>query len=422
MNFDAAVAALEARQETRIELGLDRVRDHLQKVGSPHETLKCFHVAGTNGKGSTCAILASVLRAAGLRTGLYTSPHLSDVRERMTIDGEAVSRDEFARLMQSTLDADPGRKLTYFELLTSIAFQWFAARRCDVVVLETGLGGRLDATNVIGKPLASVISSIDFDHTQFLGRTLRSIASEKAGIIKAGRPALAGPMPPEALKVIAARAAEVGAPLTIVKPWKTVGVSWRRGAQSLLDGKRRYSLSLLGARQGVNAALAKAALDASGLAIPPAALRAGLAKTRWPGRFEVLASDGRRAILDGAHNAQAAKALADTFKASPWSRSDVRWIVGLMRDKDAAAVLAPLAPFLKDVVCVAPRSPRAMEPEKLARFVRAAAPAASVRVDDSPKAALDGWRAQARSPRLAVVCGSFYLVAEARELLGTPRD
>ena len=424
MNFAAAVAALEARQEARIELGLERVRDHLQRLGSPHEALRCVHVAGTNGKGSTCAILESVLRAAGLKTGLYTSPHLSDVRERVRVDGEPISRQDFAELMNVTLSEDLARRLTYFELLTSLAFQWFTRRRCDVVVLETGLGGRLDATNVIGAPLASVITSIDFDHTQFLGRTLRSIASEKAGIIKAGRPALCGPMAPEALAVMRARAEEVGARLSVVKPWRIAAVDWRRGRQTLLEGRKRRTLSLLGERQGVNAALARAALDSAGLEVSPAAWREGLANARWPGRFEVIFSPkkGHVAVLDGAHNPQASKALAETWKRSPWSRGSARWIIGLMSDKDAAGVLSPLAPFLKDVVCVAPRSPRALEAGRLAEAVRAAAPRAEVRVAPSPKAALDEWRGAPAGPKAAVVCGAFYLVGEAREILGAPRD
>jgi dihydrofolate synthase/folylpolyglutamate synthase len=161
MTFASALAALEARQEARIELGLGRVRAHLSRLGDPQELVPAFHVAGTNGKGSTCAMLASVLRASGRRTGLYVSPHLLDVRERITVDGRPISKNAFARLMTRTLRADKEKRLTYFELLTSIAFQHFAESKCDTTVLETGMGGRLDATNVVTHPLAAVVTSID---------------------------------------------------------------------------------------------------------------------------------------------------------------------------------------------------------------------------------------------------------------------
>ncbi len=190
MTFASALAALEARQEARIELGLDRVLKHLSRLGNPHDRVPVFHVAGTNGKGSTCAILAAVLRASGRRTGLYVSPHLLDVRERISVDGRPISKSAFARLMARTLRADAGGRLTYFELLTSIAFQHFAESKCAVSVLETGMGGRLDATNVVTSPLAAVVTSIDFDHQAFLGKTLSAIAVQKAGIFKTGRPAV----------------------------------------------------------------------------------------------------------------------------------------------------------------------------------------------------------------------------------------
>ncbi|MDE2490026.1 MAG: bifunctional folylpolyglutamate synthase/dihydrofolate synthase, partial [Elusimicrobia bacterium] len=282
MKFAAALAALEARQEARIELGLDRVREHLARLGSPHLRVPAFHVAGTNGKGASCAMLASVLRASGRRVGLYISPHLFDVRERITVDGREIPRADFARLLSRALAADPGERLTYFELATSVAFQWFAERRCDVAVLETGLGGRLDATNVVPAPLAAIVTSVDLDHQNFLGRTRARIAAQKAGIFKSGRPAVFPDLP------VLRRLPKRGEPVVVRRAWRAVRVDWARGVQVLrAPSGRTYRLSLLGVRQGRNAALVRAAVDASGLDVGEAAWREGLSRVRWPGRFDV---------------------------------------------------------------------------------------------------------------------------------------
>lgn len=404
MKFAAALGALEARQETRIELGLDRVRAHLARLGDPHEKVPAFHVAGTNGKGSTCAILASVLRASGRRTGLYVSPHLLSVRERISVDGRPISEGDFARLMKRTLAADPKKRLTYFEILTSIAFQYFADRRCAVAVLETGLGGLLDATNVVSAPLAAVVTSIDYDHQAFLGRTLARIASQKAGIFKPGRPAVFPDLP------VLRRAVKRGIPIVVKRPLAVKSVDWRNGAQVFTDGTR---LSLLGARQGWNAALARAAVGASGLTVGASAWRKGLASVRWPGRFEVIRLGPKTLIVDGAHNPEAARALAATWKASPWAKGRSRWILGIMRDKDNAGVLRPLAPFLKEAVLVRPPSPRALEPMEFASSVRRAAPKANLSVERDPATALTQWRRDPKAPRVAVCAGSLYLAGAA---------
>jgi dihydrofolate synthase/folylpolyglutamate synthase len=413
MNFGRALAALEARQESRIELGLDRVRAHLARLGDPQETVPAFHVAGTNGKGATCAILAAVLRASGRRVGLYVSPHLFDARERIAVDGRMIPRADFARLLTRALKADPGGRLTYFELLTSVAFQWFAERRCDVMVLETGLGGRLDATNVVKAPLAAVVTSVDLDHQNFLGRTRARIAAQKAGIFKAGRPAVFPDLP------VLRRAPRRGTPVIVRRDWTAVRTDWRRGVQVLrAPSGREYRLSLLGARQGRNAALARAAVDASGLAVPESAWRAGLGRVRWPGRFDAVRLGRRTLVVDGAHNPEAARALAATWAAAPWSRRPARWILGMLRDKDAAGVLAPLAPFLTEVVVVRPDSPRALDALALAAAVRRAAPRARVTVERDARAAIGAWRRDRRAPAAAVCAGSLYLAGEALRAAG----
>ena len=416
MTYAAALDLLAARQETRIRLGLARLRRSLRRLGNPQAAWPCLHVAGTNGKGSTCAILESVLRAAGYRTGLYLSPHLGCVRERIQVNGRAVCEADFARLLGRVLAADPAAELTYFELLTAVAFLYFREQGTQAVVLETGLGGRLDATNVVGKPVACVITSISHDHTQWLGRSLPRIAAEKAGIIKAGVPVFCAALPPAALRVMTRRAAALRAPLTVVKrAWPSVFVNWRANRQVLRDGRTRYELSLLGSRQGRNAALARAVLDGvrSTWPVPRAAWSRGLCRVRLPGRFMVLRRGGRTAIVDGAHNPEAMGELARTLGASPWNGRRLRWIFGIMRDKDCRSVVSRVAPRLHDVVAVAAPNPRAFPAGALAAELRRQAPRAAVRTVADAASALRQWRTDPAAPRTALVCGSFYLAAEA---------
>lgn len=413
MTYASALAALEARQEARIELGLDRVLKHLSRLGHPQEKVPVFHVAGTNGKGSTCAILASVLRASGRRVGLYISPHLLEPRERISVDGKPISKDEFARRLARTLKADPKKRLTYFELLTSVAFQHFAGKKCDVAVLETGLGGRLDATNVVTSPLAAIVTSIDFDHQAYLGDTLSAIAAQKVGIFKTGCPAVYPDLP------VLRRAVKRGSPVIVRKPWRAIRIDWARGVQVLrAPSGRSYDLSLLGSKQGWNVALAHAAIEASGLKVSETAWKKGLASVHWPARIQSIKLNRKILIIDGAHNPEAARALAATFKSSPWSKRPARWILGLLRDKDEAGVLRPLAPFLRDVTVVRPPSPRALEPLEFAAAVRKHAPRARVTVERDPASAIAAWRRDPRGPAVAVCAGSLYLAGAALKAAG----
>jgi dihydrofolate synthase/folylpolyglutamate synthase len=420
MTFAHALAVLEARQEVRIELGLGRLRRHLKSLGDPQERLRCFHVAGTNGKGSVCAVLESVLRSAGYKTGLYTSPHLVNVRERIRLAGRDVSRADFARFMGRTLKADPRGRLTYFELLTSVAFQAFAQAGVDVVVLETGLGGRLDATNVIKNPVAALITSIELDHTAFLGASLGRIAAEKAGIFKPGCPAFSPSLPPAALRSISGRARAVDAPLVVVaKAWQARNHDWQGNSQILISGRRRCKLGLLGARQGRNVALVEAALRSTKAEFPvsPEAWRRGLESVRLAGRFEVLRVGKKTAILDGAHNPEAVAQLVGTLRVSPWRAGDFLWILGVVKDKDWRGIVRKIAPLLREVVVVRPPSPRALDALILAGEIRRQAPRARVNVESDPDTALRRWLSRGGGPRAAVVAGSFYLVGRARRLL-----
>ena len=413
MIFADALAVLEERQETKIELGLGRVRAHLAELGHPHLAVPAIHVAGTNGKGSTCAILASVLSAAGYSTGLFISPHLLSVRERISINGRDISEAEFSRLMVRALAVDKKKRLTYFELLTSIAFQHFAEARCAVMVLETGLGGRLDATNVVPSPLAAIVTSIDYDHQAFLGDTLKAIARQKTGIFKAGRPAVRPDL------AVLRRAPLRGRPVIVTKPWKSVRTDWARGCQVLrAPSGKSYTLSMLGSRQAWNAALAQAALEAAGLVVSHDAWKRGLAKVSWRGRFEKIKIGDKTLIVDGGHNPEAARALASTWKASPYAKKPSRWILGIMKDKDVKAVLTPLAPFLSDVVVVRPPSPRALEPLDLSHHVRKAAPKARITVERDPSMAIHAWKNDKSAPRVAVCAGSLYLAGAALKAVG----
>lgn len=416
MTYRQALAALDARQETRIELGLGRVKAHLARLGSPQEKLRVIHVAGTNGKGSTCAMLASVLTAAGYKTGLYTSPHLRDVRERFTINGKSISKEQLARSITAALAAETETaKLTYFEILTVAAFLYFVEQKVDVVVLETGLGGRLDATNVVERPLATVITSIGFDHMAFLGDTLAKIGAEKAGIAKRGVPLIVGKLPKEAMTSVRAAAMKAGAVLKqVYRPWPLKKVMWTRGRQVFTAPFGAVTVGILGEKQGMNAALCHEALKAAAGAVPvsESAMRRGLSRLRHPCRFEVRRYGAKTLILDGAHNPEAMRNLASTWRASPWAHRRATWIVGVLKDKDADGLVAPIAPYIHEAVAVAPRSPRALPAGEFAKVLRAHAPRARVVVDDLGTA-VRRWRRETAAPPTAIVCGSFYAVGEA---------
>ncbi|MBI4676800.1 MAG: bifunctional folylpolyglutamate synthase/dihydrofolate synthase [Elusimicrobia bacterium] len=425
MTFRKAVEVLWERAETwapgpRAMSGLKGLRACLAKLGNPHLKVPAIHVAGTNGKGSTCAIIDSALRAAGWRTGLYTSPHLTCVRERIRVGGRPIPEAVFGRLLGRVLKTDPKSELHFFELLTAVGFLHFAESRVEVIVLEAGLGGRLDATNVVEDPLVSVITSIGKDHVEYLGSSLPSIAAEKAGIIKQGRPVVCPVLADSAMRPIRRAAGERGAPLVAVEAFpKVERVDWRNGSQVLRPAQGGpWKLRLLGSRQPRNVALARAALARieGRFQVPERAWERGLSTVRWPCRFDVRRSAGKTVIIDGAHNVEAMEHFAATFRASPWSSGSVRFIIGMLRDKDVAGMLRVLSPWLREASACRPESPRAMDPVDLARSVRACVPGARVSVEHTVSAALRSWRSR-RSAGTAVVCGSFYLAGEAAAAL-----
>ena len=344
MTYAEAIEWLDGLQIKGIKLGLENTRRLLKAVGNPDEALRFLHVAGTNGKGSVCAMLDAVLREAGYRTGLYTSPHLVDFRERIRVDGRMISHDEtsagIARLRKAVEDWEHAP--TYFEVGTVLAIDHFARSGCDVVVLETGMGGRFDSTNVV-TPLVSVLTPVAMDHMEWLGETLEAIAAEKAGIIKAGRPVVSAPQAPAAAAVIRGKAMEVGSDICFVdSPWS--------GA-----------LGLRGEHQTWNAALAAAALATSGLPCSAEVLVKGIAEVQWPGRFQRV---GERLVVDGAHNFHSVVALVSTWQGEFGSRK-AKVVFGALDDKRPADMLEVLSPLASEFLFVPVESPRSMRPSDL---------------------------------------------------------
>ena len=404
------------------EFNLARMENLLGLIGNPHTSFLSFHVAGTKGKGSTCAMLESVLRAQGYRTGLYTSPHLHTFRERIRIAGEMVGEEEVVsgiEELRPSIERIPG--LTTFEIITALAFLLFARRGVEIAVVEVGLGGRLDATNVIA-PLVSVITSISFDHMQLLGNTLASIAREKAGIIKEKIPVVSAPQEEEALKVIEETAKLKGSPLVLVgRDWIWENVEDTQEGQSFTIRRLNppgfsvdVRLPLLGVHQPQNATVAVAALEEArsrGLRVSDRALKEGLEKVEWPGRLEIL-QRSPIFVVDGAHNVDSARRLAQSLKRLfSWNRLIL--IFGASADKDIPGMLAELLPLADEVIFTRARNPRAAPPEKMLEEAermgfrgRIAEPAAKA-VEEALK--------EASSEDLVCVTGSLFLVADARE-------
>lgn len=410
----ARLLALRGGEHAGMRPGLERIETLLDALGNPEQRYTLVQIGGTNGKGSTAAMLAAILKAAGRRVGLYTSPHLISFRERIRVDGEAIGEDDVADGFDAIATLVARVDATMFEATTALALDHFAREAVDVAVLEVGLGGRLDATTV-GVPAVSVITRIDLDHQEILGPTLADIAREKAAIIRAGL-AIASAQPPEAEAVLRERAAATGVSLLLEGRELSVRVTARDlSGQTLdlagpgwrLDGAR---IPLLGTFQPSNALLAAAAAHV--LNIGPEAIVAGLARARWPGRFEVLRYRDRQVVLDGAHNPAGARALAASL--TEWfGDGAVTLIFGALRDKDAAGMLAPLAARARRLILTASSSPRTATPDAL----RAHVPAGVERVETaaSPGEAL---ALAERAPRTPILCvaGSLSLVGDVLRL------
>lgn len=410
-------------------LGLSRMVDLLERLGRPQDELRFVHVAGTNGKGSVCAYVASVLQAAGYKVGLFTSPFILCFEERIRVNGENITGEELARAVAAVrpaaeaAEAACGDHPTEFELMAAVAFEHFRAVGCDLVVLEVGLGGRLDATNVIEAPEVSVICRIGFDHTDLLGDTLAAIAGEKAGIVKAGAPVVSWPQEREAMAIIEAVAAERGCEL-VVPDFSQLAVEPLAGAalRRFSWQGQEFETRLLGSYQPFNAALALETvrvLRGRGWDIPEEAEVAGIASARWPGRFEMVAASPLT-IVDGGHNPQGAEALAASLAdlLGEEGRGSVDFALGVLADKDYPAMVRAVAPWARSFSVYAPENPRALAADKLAACVsevlveEGRADDVPVRVCAEAAEALRAARAAAGSQGVAVAFGTLYAIAD----------
>jgi dihydrofolate synthase/folylpolyglutamate synthase len=420
MTYPATVQFLYGLQQHGIKLGLETIRALLARVGDPHRGYPVVHIGGTNGKGSTAAMTASMLQAAGHRVGLYTSPHLVDFRERIRVDGVMIPEARVSALVEVLREAAaPDLAPTFFEFTTALACRYFAECRVDVAVLEVGLGGRFDATNVV-TPLASAITSIGLDHEAYLGSTIEAIAFEKAGIVKPGAPVVLGRMDAPARQVIEERASHEGAPLySLDREFRCDGDSTADcGYTGLKRAYQHLHCPLQGRFQLDNLACALALIELAhdgGLVVPETAVRTGLQQVAWEGRMEVL-GQGPMIVVDGAHNPAAARVLADAL--ADWRRAHptghVTLIVGMMRDKHPKEFLAPLLPLADTLILTQADLPRASTGAELRALLAEIAPSALVA--PTPADAMALAKRSAAPSDLICVTGSLMLVGEIKAL------
>lgn len=418
MNYEESLEYIHSINWSFCNLGLERIFELCHALGDPQDSLKFIHVAGTNGKGSVCALLDETLRAAGYRTGLYTSPYIKEFNERMKVDGEMISREELAELTtQIRPIADAMKdKPTEFELITAVAFEFFKRHKCDVVILEVGLGGRLDSTNVIKDPLLSIITGIDFDHVSLLGNTIQEIAAEKAGIIKDGCPCLYGGAENAAYRTIRAIADKRQAPFytvdrsTLCK--KSIGTDG-----TVFDFERYHDLklSLLGSYQPYNATIVLTALDIlkkQGFEVLEEHVKRAFSSVRWMARFELLSKDPV-VIYDGGHNQQGVSVAVQSIREY-FPDQKVNILSGVMADKDYDAMVEELKHVAKRVFTVTPKNPRALSAEEYAASfrLRHVDAIAFPDIESAVKAAIEDSRKQ----QIPLIClGSLYLYSDVYE-------
>lgn len=410
------------------KLGLETMNELLRLLGDPHRELRFIHIAGTNGKGSVAAMCNAVLCAAGHKTGLYTSPHLVSFCERFQINGAPITEADVVRhveLIQPVLDqfnvSSEFRPPTFFEVVTAMALNYFREQQVDIVVWETGLGGRLDATNVVA-PIVSVITNVAFDHTEYLGDTYAKIAEQECGMLRSGMPLVTATAVEEALTVIRHNCARLDCPATIIGEHISadrIGEDEHTQRVRLRGTRRDYGvleIPLLGQHQTVNCATAVAALEASQLPVSIDQTRTGLARTRWPGRFQIVTRHPT-VVLDGAHNADATEKLALSVREH-FAQQPRTMILGILRDKNFQQMCAILAPLADRIYCVPVNSERTSDPGDLAESCRRANPAAEVTVNRN---LVEAYRqATTRRDDVILITGSLFLVGEALARLDLP--
>lgn len=416
MSFDDTLTLIQNTCQSGSRLGLDRMNELMFLLGNPEKQSRFIHVAGTNGKGSVCSMLSSVLSVAGYKVGLYTSPHLISYCERMKINGIDISEENFSLLAEKVISC--AKRMhdtpTEYELLTAMAFLWFTRQKCDIVVLEVGLGGRLDATNVIPAPEVAVIMNIGLEHTEILGNTLAEIAEEKAGIIKDGCVVVTYPGTPEVEHTYAEICTQKYANLQKVR-FEDLAIQTEN-----IDGQcfrwkdlSNLNIRLLGKHQARNAAVALetlAILQKRGWNISEQAIRNGLSSAQWPARLEVLQREPLF-LLDGAHNPQCAQALADSLRALLPNEKFI-FIVGVLADKDYPSVLGKLMPLAQEFICLTPSSDRALSAKELAGYLIDRG--ASATYHNNIACGIQAALSLAKDSGSIVAFGSLYLAGDIR--------
>ena len=420
MNYEETIAYIHSAYWKGTKDGLSRTRELLERLGNPQDELRFIHVAGTNGKGSTCAMLASILQAAGYKTGLYTSPFVNRFNERIALNGTPISDEDLVNVFErirpivDAMEYPPSE----FELITCAAMLYYREQQCDVVVLEVGMGGEFDSTNVIKTPLLTIITSMGFDHMKYLGNTMTEIASAKAGIIKPGGTTLIYGENPEADQVFRETCARVGSRLVVTEYSRIIDHSHTLRGHDLSFGPYAHiRLPLIGSHQVKNAAVVLSAveeLQKKGLTIPAEAVYEGMSKVQWPARMELL-SEEPVFLLDGGHNPHGFHAAAATLREL-FPDQKVTVMMGVMADKDHGDMIRELLPLAKRFITVRPDSPRSMTAEELAEEIRAlggeAEPAGSV--ENGVQKLLN----EAKPEDVLLAIGSLYMSGAVRAAMG----
>jgi dihydrofolate synthase/folylpolyglutamate synthase len=420
-DYRQSIDYLFGLQKFGIKFGLNSTENILAQVGSPHRKLRCIHIGGTNGKGSTAAMLSSILKQHGFKVGLYTSPHLVRFTERFRINDEEASSerilDVFERIRGVLDDREPP---TFFEVVTAMGFLYFVEEEVDWAIIEVGMGGRLDATNVI-EPKVSIITNVAYDHQEYLGNTLSAIAREKAGIIKEKTPVITGARQPVVVGVLKATSSKHHAPLFRLGTDFRVRRNTEGGSFQYQGLRRRWpslEVNLIGPHQAGNAAMALAALEVlekeGELAIDPAAVERGLCNVYWPARLEVLEKDPL-IVLDGAHNPPGAESLRDSLK-NCFKYRHLHLVIGIMADKDIRGILRRLLPLAETAIFTQPRYTRAANPENLRRLARPYIQKHYVIPDLA--SAIQQAKQLAGPDDLICITGSLYFAGEVKELFG----
>ena len=420
MTIQQAIDYINDHTWSQWRLGLDRTRELLRRLGDPQKNLKFVHVAGSNGKGSTCAMLERILREAGYKTGFFPSPYIEDFRERIQVCGEYITEKalcEITEMVREAADAMEDHP-SQFELITAIGMVYFEQSGCDIVVLEVGLGGEFDATNVIDAPEVAVITHIGLEHTEYLGSTLAEIARTKSGIIKTGSDVVLYENDPEVMEVVAQICGERGCPLHIAQFDRARLLESSLEGQTFRYGDAVYRLALLGEYQLHNAVTVLGVVEVlreRGFAVPEEAVKTGFANVKWPARFEVLCKDPLF-ILDGGHNPQCAEALAESIER--YVPQKVVFLMGVLADKDYEQILDTITPYAEEFVCVTPDSPRALPAQKLADLLqrRGFAATACDGIEEGVEASLKKAAERARDgkPCPVVAFGSLYMAGAIR--------